>query len=168
MRRPRLLALLALSAALTVTSESAAQRANQLPVGARVRVRQGIEPSRTVTGVLVRADSLGLTVAPRDGAPARTIPAAEITRLERYLGTRSTGAAFGRGAARGALVGVSLSAMLMGLALVHEQRDRCGDCMITAPMAAAIVAVPLTVGSSVLGGLFGLGFRERWARVAYP
>lgn len=168
MRRRSLIAFIGLATALTWSADAAAQQADRLPVGARVRVHQLNGPSRTVTGTLVRADSSGLTVAATDGPLARTIVAAEVARLEQHVSTRSAGAAFGRGAGRGALVGLALSAVLLGAALVEEQRHPCSDCMINAPVAAGIVAVPLSVGSTLIGGLVGLGKRERWVRVAYP
>ena len=168
MRNRSLLAFLALVASLTVSGNAAAQRADSLLVGARVRVHRHSAPPRVVSGVLLGADSTGLTLAAANGAPPRTVAAAEVARLERHAGRRSAGAAFGRGAGRGALVGLALSAVLMGAALVEERRNPCHDCFINGPMAAGIVAVPLTAGSTLLGGVIGLGRRDRWTRVAYP
>lgn len=168
MRLRSLLAFLGFVASLTAACDVAAQRADSLPIGARVRVHRHDAPPRIVSGVLLGVDSTGLTLAAAHGAPPRTVAAADVARLERHAGRRPTAAAFGRGAARGALVGLALSAVLLGAALVDEQRNPCGDCFINAPVAAGIVAVPLTAGSTLIGGVIGLGRRDRWVRVAYP
>jgi len=168
MRSRSLPVFLALVTALAVPPHAEAQQADQLSVGARVRVHRLNGQPRIVTGVLVRADSVGVTIAAPDDSSPQLITAADVARLEQHVGTRSPGAALGRGAGRGALAGLALSAVLMGAALVTEQRDPCRDCMITSPVAAGIVAVPLTAASALIGGLVGIGTRERWARVPYP
>jgi hypothetical protein len=162
-----LLSFIGLVASLTLAGDAAAQRADSLPVGARVRVhRQGV-PQRVVSGLLLRSDSTGLTLAAANSAPPWSIAATEVVRLERHAGRRSAAGAFGRGAGRGALVGLALSAVLLGAVLVEEQRNP-SDSFISAPVAAGIVAVPLTAGSILIGGVIGLGRRDRWTRVAYP
>ena len=154
--------------ALALPHALGAQQAESLPIGARVRVHPLTPPLVPVTGVLVRADSAGLVIAGRDDARLRSIPVREVSRLERHVFTRPKGSAFVRGAGRGALVGLALSAVLVGAAVVEDRRNSCHDCFVNARLAAAVVAVPLTAVSSLVGGAVGLSTRERWARVAYP
>jgi hypothetical protein len=90
------------------------------------------------------------------------VPRSEVARLEQSRGQRSVGTAFWRGAGRGALVGVGVSAALLGVAALSEARDPCSDCFVNAPLAAAIVGVPFTALTTVVGGVVGLRFRERW------
>lgn len=151
-----------------------AQSADTLAIGARLRIQlRAVPPAPTparITGVLSRADSTTLWLATTDGAPLRTVGRIDIVRLEQYAGRRSAGASFGKGAAYGALAGVGLSGALVIAAAIDERRHPCGGCMISGPVAAVIVAVPLTAASTLVGGLVGLGFgrRDRWTRVERP
>ena len=168
MRTRNVLASVAVLAVLAAPLTAAAQQTDRLPVGTRVRVHLLNPPPPVVTGVLVGSDSGGLTIAAPDGSRRRIIPTAEVARLERYVSARPAGVAFRRGAKRGALVGLGLSAVYLTAGLVAERRDPCQDCMFPVPIVAAVVTVPVTAGSALIGGVIGVGTRHRWARVAYP
>ncbi len=159
---------------ITVAHPAHAQSADTLAIGARLRIQLRAEPPAKAparfTGVLARADSSTLWLATADGAPLQTVGRTDIARLERYAGRRSAGASFGRGAAYGALVGVGLSGAFLIAATIDEHRNPCGDCMISGPIVAAVIAVPFTAASTLVGGLVGLGFGrgDRWKRVRQP
>lgn len=159
---------LAAATLLLHAAPAAAQRADDLPVGAQVRIHRVTAPPARVSGVLARVDSATLTVTNRDSTNPVVVPRVDVASLEQLTGRRSAGSAFWRGAGRGALVGVGVSAVLLGAAFVSQRRNPCNDCFITAPMAAGAVSVPLTALTTLAGGVVGLRFRERWAPLPRP
>ena len=117
-----------------------AQRADSLVVGADVRVeRQTGEPA-VVTGRFRSRDTSSFVLAEL-AAPdnLRSIPMRNIRSVFLLESTRSSGNAFGRGAGIGALVGLGVSAILVGAAVITDAQNTCRDCWITATPVAAVL-----------------------------
>jgi hypothetical protein len=192
MRRPshalaRVLAgaLLALAAPPTVAG---AQRADSvraavappsplagvaLPRGATVRVRLLNPPPAAVTGTVQRVDAGVLVLAATREPRTYTIAADQVAGIERLEARRPAGRSLARGARRGALVGLGLSAAALGYLAIESRGTRsdapCIGLCFTTAQAVAIVTVPVTVTSTVFGGALGLlGRGERWVPVRAP
>jgi len=144
-----------------------AQPTVPLPVGGRVRITRVEPPPAVIIGRLTQVDTASLTVINGAGSIV-IVPRAEIARIEHSEGHRTAGAAFLRGAGRGALIGAGATVVLLGVAYVADRRRPCHDCWATAPVAAAAVSVPLTTLSALVGGFVGLRFQERWTLLPSP
>jgi hypothetical protein len=155
--------LSSLVALLGVAAPVRAQRADALPVGVRVRVHR-VNPPPYAIGILVRGDSSSLTLL-TDGGQEQVLSLSEVDRLERHVGRRSAGAAFRRGAQRGALVGVIVGGAATYAALLDEHRNPCGDCFINAPMAIGALSVVFAGVSTLVGGAIGSARRDQWKAV---
>lgn len=163
-RRTLVPTLLALCAVATPVR---AQRADSLPVGARVRVHRR-SPPPTVVGILVRADGTSLTLAIPETGTEQVVPRREVARLERHVGRLAEGDAFRRGAQRGAFVGALVGGVATYTALLVERRRPCQDCMINAPMAVGAISVVFLGLSTLVGGAAGAAHPDRWEPVPLP
>jgi hypothetical protein len=166
-RLPRLLALVAATLSLSVTAADSlrAQALDSTIVG--VRVRATVEPPtiRTVIGTLVRVESAGLHVAADGGGQPVFVPFDALMRLERSVGTRSAGQAFGRGAKIGFFVGAGVGLVATSIALAADLRGSSTAYMIPASVVIGVYSVALTVTTTLAGGALGMTARERWQRV---
>jgi hypothetical protein len=137
----------------------AAQRADDLPPGTRIRVtapRNSLDP---YVGSLVQLSSDSVTLAPEGGVSALTLGLARVRRIEVSEGEKSklvTGAAIG--------FGLGATASLLFLAGFCSSSDTIcgGDEWLT---AFAVIALPPTL----VGAGIGLLIRtERWREVELP
>lgn len=152
--------------AISISTPVAAQHIDSLPIGARVRVVRVAPVYTAVTGSVVSRDSVGALVLNNeaDGFEVR-IERNEIRRVLLAGDRRTAGQAFGRGALRGALAGGAVAAVLLTAGVLSDARRPCSDCWISNTAGAAIVSVPIIVVTPLIGGLVGLGFRDRWHEV---
>ena len=141
-----------------------AQHDAALRAGVTVRVERRIGVPPTVRGSLVARDSFSVVLSALDD-PSRltSIALTDIRRLEVAESRRTAGQAFRRGARRGALVGLGLSAGLMVIGVVDDRRQN--DSWISGKALAAIGGVVVTTFTTITGGLIGLTSRERWQRI---
>jgi hypothetical protein len=155
---------LGLAAAIASAAPASAQRADSLPIGARVRVHFRHPPPAAYDGVLVALDSFSLTLTTPDGS-SQIAPLDEIARLEQYVGRLSRGMAFRRGARTGALIGLGTSAFLLVVAAMNPCE---GECLMAPTAAAAVVAVPVTALTTAIGGMIGSRHRDLWIALPRP
>jgi hypothetical protein len=150
-----------------------AQRADSLIQGARVRV-QFDGPSRgwrrSMEGTVVRTDVDTLVLQSAAQSLAQGIPWSRVRRVETYAGTRSAGAAFGRGARRGAVVGGAIGVGAIVAERVYERTRQCTvHCRRPFLVSfGAVVVTSTTFWGAVIGGGVGLSHREQWTRVRQP
>jgi hypothetical protein len=144
----------------------AAQRADSLPIGARVRATLVDPPAAVLKGTLVRFDRDSLAIAEAGTRPPRVVALNTVLRLDTSNGSRPPGEAFGRGATRGVLVGLAVSAVAMGAAVIDNRRNPCNDCMITGPVVAGVFGIAFTSVATLVGGALGRADREQWT--AFP
>ena len=149
-------------------SRAGPPHAGELRVGDDVRAAPDTAPTTRVRGVVLRADSAGLTLAPRGHALPLTLAWAEVRQVERLAWRRPAGEAFVRGARWGALVGAATGVVGVGLAFRDERRSPCDGCFVGRPVVAAAGALMFTGVSTIVGGSVGLAFRDRWVRVRRP
>ena len=117
-------------------------------------------------GSLVRADSVVVVMPHAGGEPAVVVRDESVTvDLSRGPGSPRDG--FSRGAKTGAVVGLTVGLVGVGVAYLIEQ-DCVSYCFGTP--TAAILLLPFTGITTVLGGVAGkaLARRERWERVWPP
>ena len=151
-----------LAATVAFATSVAAQRADSLPIGARVRVQFRHPPPASYDGTLVAVDSLSLTLTASNGMP-QVAPFDEITRLEQYVGPISGGMGFSRGARTGMWVGIGTTAFLVVYGFM------CGEaCLVRTPEGAAAVGIPLTGFTTLIGGIIGSQRRELWVPLPNP
>ena len=165
--RPFLHAIVALATVLSIVTPApaVAQRADDLAVGARVRVRTTVGDPRDVVGTLLRVDSAGVVIREVYGDSVR-IMRPGIRTLEVSRGWRTAGDAAWRGAGWGFLVGAGLTVTALAVSAVHVMAtDSCGDYCGLGFAVMGIMGTGLTIATSAIGAIVGLGFRERWERV---
>lgn len=143
-----------------------AQELGSTVVGVRVRATMDI-PKRRIIGSLVRVDSAGLYVAPDAGGLLAFVPFDSLSRLERNIGTRSRGQAFGRGAKIGFFVGAGVGVVATSIAVATDLRSS-SEIMIPASLIVGAFSVGLTVTTTLAGGALGLTARDRWQQVQLP
>ncbi len=160
---PHLAAVLVL--ALVVAAPIGAQSLDSLPLGARVRIAR-YTPPRMLVGTFIRADSLSLVIMPDRGPSTMTMSRSELRRVDIGSGQRPTGEAFGRGATRGALIGVGVGLVATGLA-IRADLD-CRDCMIPITLFVVPASVVFAGATTLVGGVIGVAGREQWRRVWPP
>lgn len=163
------LVLTAAAAATTAATVAGAQQADLLQAGARLRVTRVGPPLRTQEGVFVTADStrIVLAIGP-DGLGRDTMPRVDVREVAVHVGRRTAGAAFGRGAGWGALVGASVGLVATTLTVADERRNPCDDCFVSAPLVVGVLSVAFTAVTTLVGGAIGLAHRDRWETVAVP
>jgi hypothetical protein len=152
-------ALLAL-ALPALPSAAGAQRAADLPAGARVRLEtRGPVPPPEATLVRVAADTLWLRYA----GMADTVGVAfvHVRRLERSVGRRS---ASGQGALTGALVGGALGAVFGAVSTSGNNESCAVSCPSRSTAATTLGAMGAGLGLLV-GVAVGAAAREAWERV---
>lgn len=164
---PRMLVLVGaiLSLAVATGDSLQAQALDSTIVG--VRVRATVEPptTRTLIGTLVRVEPAGLYIASDGGGQPDFVPFDALLRLERSVGTRSAGQAFGRGAKIGFLVGAGVGLVATSIALAADLRGSSTAYMIPASVVIGVYSAALTVATTLAGGALGMTARERWQRV---
>lgn len=154
---------LALLAPILILAESAAaQQLERLKVGARVRVTLSDARSR-VTGEVAGRDSSALTLIRNEGEPLR-IDTREITALDVLMRERSGSEAALRGAKIGFLTGMVVGLPATLTMMVYERRNPCRDCMISGTVLVGSLSALFTIGTTIVGALFGSGDREVWDR----
>ena len=169
MTRTLFLSLLLACAAAAPSLAQAGPAATELDSLTRVRVSQTEVEPRRFAGGLLAADSLSITVDPERGGERLEVPLSSLRRLEVSLGRRTPGEGMRRGAARGLLVGLGASALLIGSAAIADEQEGPSDGFITATAAAVIISIPLTAATTVTGALWGATSPgERWRRVETP
>jgi hypothetical protein len=157
--------------ALALLAAPPAARAAAQPLAPDTRARiTAAGARRPVAGLLRRAGADSLAVHDSGGRRLAVVARADVRRLEASLGPESRGAAFRRGALRGALIGAGTGALVGGFG--DSCRDRDGNprtCEAEASAAGQIIGGAAGVG--VIGALIG-GFvarpRERWAAAELP
>lgn len=150
---------------LVPTSDAVCQRADSLPVGARVRVDTRITTPRRMFGILQAADSTAIAVVP-DGRPVVLVPRSDVQSIAvGHREPRPGGAA--RGAKRGFRIGVGITIATMGVASVVAAavRYRPSEYEPSVPLTVAILGVPFTVLSTVVGAVVGTTDRTVWRQV---
>lgn len=148
--------------ALGVADPLAAQSLDSLPAGTRVRVAHRAPPHKVV-GTFVRADSISFDVKSDRGGSTMTMSRSELWRLDVSDGQREPGEAFARGATTGALVGVGIGLVAIGLAIRADLQCDCMATLVIVPPSVAFAVV-----STLSGGLIGMSNREQWRRVWPP
>ncbi|HZF66509.1 MAG TPA: hypothetical protein VEZ47_00525 [Gemmatirosa sp.] len=140
-----------------------------LRAGDTVRVAPDSAPTLRIRGVLLCADSAGLTLARRGYGVPLTLAWAEVRRVERLADRQPAGDAFVRGARWGALVGGVASVAAVGLAVRAERQQRSERyfCCVGVGVAGAAGLV-FTGMSTAAGGVIAQAFRERWAPLRPP
>ena len=155
--RPLLALAMMLGAALPALA--AAQRAAELPAGARVRA-YAVGPFEPATGTVVRTSSDTLWVRHDARTDTAAIALAGLRLLERSHGHKRR---VGRGAAIGLAVGAAIGAVV-GAASAPDPET----CSIVCPRpagAAMIVGVAGGVPGAIIGMIAGARRREVWQRV---
>lgn len=164
--RPSLVALAVLTASPTARRAAAQSPA---PPGARVRITTG-DATRAVAGLLRRAGADSLAVHDGSGRALATVARADVRRLEVSQGRESRGAAFRRGAVRGALIGTGAGALAGAFGDTCRDRDGNPRTCETQVSRGGQIAGGAAAGG-VIGALIG-GFvarpRERWAAADLP
>ena len=84
------------------------------------------------------------------------------------LGKRSDGWAFAHGMGVGALAGLGIGVGVSALLLAFEHPQRCSDVCFPPAAVTAILTLPFTALTTVVGGVVGLGFRDKWRSVPIP
>ncbi len=144
-----------------------AQRVDSLTAGARIRVQRVAPAWTSVRGTYVSRDSLSFVLDPQDRSGVLdSIPMPEVAAVEISVLHRTAGQAFGRGAARGALAGIGVGAVLMTLATIADARED-GDSYIPARAVAGVFAVLLTGVTTLVGGAIGSTLRDEWKPVSF-
>jgi len=158
------------AAAALVPSESGAQRRDSLPVavGTTVRVILLERPVVRFVGPLAGQDSLRVLVSDRRAMSIVNIEWTAIETIEVRRPALTSSAAFGRGARVGAIVfgTVGLAATVAGV--TWDLRGGCRESDNEYCWPGSLIVIPaylLTVGGTVLGGVTGLMFRDRWHTV---
>lgn len=169
MRRPvRLLSrCLAAGTLLGVAVPALAQRADSLPVGARVRARLVYPPPGHVVGTLVGRDSATLTIAVAGERQPVVLRHDEVADLQRSIARLTAEEAFARGARRGALVGLGVSAVLVGFGLYTDYRavNSASGVMASATLLTGAAGAAITATTTLIGGAIGRADPDRWTRV---
>lgn len=127
-------------------------------IGEGDRLRIGIGPKESVTGVLLGVQDGSMVVRPDDADTPLAVPLAAIQRLDVSRGRRSWAA---KGALVGGVVGASLGALVaLGAGCFDCSLDRGELVLVAAGTAGGIGAVT--------GALVGLSTTsERWDRVPW-
>ena len=130
-------------------TSASAQQAERLPAGVQVRATLRTPPPQRVVGIVSSDDGNTLVITEPDGSRPEVLRRADLTKLERLVGTRSRHDAMEQGASRGLKVGIVTG--LVTLAGFHAM-SRGEDGGDWANLAAAAITIPVTV----VGVLFGL------------
>lgn len=134
-----------------------------------VRVTLHDAAPRQLTGILIGADSVSITVRPFPGGGTVVVPLPEVASTRLSLGRRTPREGLLRGAKHGLIGGLAVSALLVGIGVFSDAGGSCTDCFISATAGAVIVAVPLTAVTTAGGALLGAASPgERWVRVRVP
>lgn len=145
-----------------------AQRVDALAVGATVRVDRWQPVRGYVRGTYQQRDSVRFVIAAVDGAnDLIVIPNRDIVSVELLTDVVPVGVAFRKGAVRGFWVGLGISAALLGLGMIADSAEDCGDCFISAPMLAGGLSIIVLPVSTLIGGSRGVAGRERWVQVPF-
>jgi hypothetical protein len=144
-----------------------AQRADSLRVGADIRVDRWQPTRQWYRGTYHSRDSLNFVLAsPEDPRDLIAIPLRDLGGVEMLVGRRTAGAAFRRGAGRGALVGLAASAVMMTVGLISDQQEQ-DDVFIPATAVAGALSVLTTGVTTLVGGLIGVANRNQWQTVPF-
>ncbi len=160
--RSRFSAVALWSLALAATP-AAAQQQSAVAVGARVRVSA---TDRDVIGAWRGADSSSVRVLVTAQQPVTVIPRSSVQRLEVSEGVVPGN--FGRGAKRGAFVGLAGGVVLFALAAWHDAvtpRSTFWTPVMTAAITGAVVLPP---AATMIGGALTRHDTERWRTVPVP
>ena len=152
---------LALTAA--APSRGSAQQATALSLGARVRVTA---TDRDVIGAWRGADSAALRVLERAPGPVTAIQRGSVQRLSVSDGI--VPGDFGRGAKRGAFVGLAGGVVLFALAAWHDAVTPRSSFWTPTMTAAITGAVLLPPAATLIGGALTRHDAERWRTVPVP
>jgi len=159
------LVIAALSLA-TLAAPAAAQRADGLTAGTRIRVTLRESPERVV-GTFTTLDSAGLALRRSARDSAFVVPLDAVRSLEVSTRRRSDGEAFRRGALPGFLIGAAVGFVATGLA--YRADLACNDCMVIITPYIAVMSLGLTGVTTLLGGVLGMSSeRDVWAPAAVP
>ena len=161
-RRSRRCAVALWSLAMAATSAGAQQQTN-LAVGARVRVSA---TDRDVIGAWRGADSNSLRVLESAQQPVTVLPRSSVRRVDVSDGIVPGN--FGRGAKRGAFVGLGGGVLLFALAAWHDAvtpRSTFWTPVMTAAITGAVVLPP---AATMIGGALTRHDTERWRAVPVP
>jgi hypothetical protein len=148
---------------VAVATPAAAQQQNAVAVGARVRVSAS---GRDVIGAWRGADSAALHVLEGAQRPVTTVPRSTVQRLAVSEGVVPGN--FGRGAKRGALIGLGGGVLLFALAAWHDAvtpRSTFWTPVMTAAITGAVVLPP---AATMIGGALTRHDTERWRAVPVP
>lgn len=168
MPRRRILTSAFVVGAVVCALPLAAQRVDSLTVGAKIRVQRAAPVWTVVRGTYVTRDSVSFVLDESTGSGVRTsIPMLDVQSVEMSVSQRTSGEAFGRGASRGALVGIGASAILMTLATISDARDGNSDTWISGRALAGVFSVLLTGVTTLVGGGIGLADRDTWSPVPF-
>lgn len=146
-----------------------AQHRDSLAVAVGARIRVVMVPSTPPPGWMIGRFagtddvSLRMSLPPDEGV--FPIPWSEIASLEVSRSQRTGGEAFMRGVAYGAAIFGAISLVGIGAAAVYDMSGKCGDCILPLTAFAVPAGAMVTLGGSLVGGLVGSGFRDRWERV---
>jgi hypothetical protein len=166
-RRPApLLVALALLAAPPAARAAAAQ---PLAPDTRARITAG-RAGRPVAGLLRRAGADSVAVHDSGGRLLTVVARADVRRVEVSLGRESRGAAFRRGALRGALIGAGTGAFMGWFGDTCRDRDgnpRTCETEVSHVGQIAGGAAGVGVVGALIGGLVARP-RERWAAAELP
>jgi hypothetical protein len=163
----RIARCLRIAIAFLAISQAHAQSADVLTDGARVRIVRWQPARSVVNGAFVRRDSLSFVVATGgDRATLYSVPVADIGEVEVALAERTAGQAIRRGAGYGALLGFGITAALLAVGAVSDASHSCRDdfCISGVGLAAA-GGIVVTVGTTLIGGMFGAANRTIWQSV---
>ena len=162
----RLICTLAVIASTSIGSRLDAQclPVERLPAGRRVRVQMTDRPPGSVTGLIASADSTSLEIA-RDGSGLTyRVRLEQATRIDVSRERRTRLQAFGRGARVGALVTGALGLVATAGAVYYDLHSD-QESFVPATLVIGVASIGLTAGGTLLGGVIGLGNRDRWERV---